>query len=558
MKKRNNAWVFGMVVCLLVTGAFGQMQVGSQGRALDASSQAGSGGYNTRVPSNYMKNTNMSSLNESRGLSGFHGKVSDLSGNFQGRISTDGVSRFMRQSVGVSTLSSPQKLYDPKDTYYVDPSRAVLRTGQILQAEGRGEVPRPGHTNPPSSVMRSKAYVNAMADYAPIMPQQNRLATAGQALTSQETRKISPMRNYVRPDSDLAKKVELDHIIQRGGDSLYGIMHSDDRRDIAKEIREFDEDMPAYNQPIRPLETLQQQGLEAESRFGKPIEGRGELNRESDTTGKGLENRRIVASQTSTWHTRPIENQDSYMELLVALRGRRDAEKRKKAIDSEGKDAEKTKPEEDAPATLTPPGYKKNVELTKDNQIIIHKLSGKSFDVFSQYMNRAKESLGKGLYYQASRQYDLASIAKSQDPMPYIGGCLAYFGAGEWKSSARKLSVALKLFPPLVETRLDLPEFLSNDDIKANFAELESWIEKTGRKPALILLGTYISHNLGDKTKAQKYATMLKEEKSVPPVYHAFADYVLTGKRPAEMLKKNKQKALGNPGAPGGNRGSIQ
>jgi hypothetical protein len=189
-------------------------------------------------------------------------------------------------------------------------------------------------------------------------------------------------------------------------------------------------------------------------------------------------------------------------------------------------------------SALKSPGYKKNIELTKDNQIIIHKLTGKPIDVFSQYMTKAKESLGKGLYYQASRQYDLAAIVKPQNPMPYLGGCLAYFGAGEWESSAKKLASAFKLFPPLMETRIDLPEFLSNDDLKANFAELESWIEKTSKKPMLVLLATYMAHNLGDKPKAQKYATLLKEEKRVHPLFHAFADYVLSGKRPAEMLEK--------------------
>jgi len=156
-------------------------------------------------------------------------------------------------------------------------------------------------------------------------------------------------------------------------------------------------------------------------------------------------------------------------------------------------------------------------------------------------MNYAKDSLNNGLYYQAARQYDLAAIAQSQNPMPQLGGCLAYFGAGEWESSARKLVRGLRLFPPLMETRIDLPQFLSNDDLKANFAELENWIQNTNKKPMLVLLATYIAHNLGNKTKAREYATMLKEEKNAPALFHAFADYVLSGKRPAEMLKKSNQ-----------------
>ena len=549
MKKQNNTWVFGIVFCLLVADASGQMQVGSQGRALDASSLAGSGGYNTQVPSSYMKNTHISSLTESRGLSRFHGNVPTLSSSLRVGVNTSGVDRFIRQSVGVSTLKSPQKLYDPKDTYYIDPLVATLRTGQILQAEARGEVPLPGRPNQPSSRMVDKMYVNAMSDYTPIMPQKNRLAVSGQALTMQETRKSPSLMSYGRPDSDLAKKAELDHIIQRGGDSLYGVMHSDDRRDIAKEIRDFDEDMPAYNQPKRPLDALQEQILEGESQPGEPIKGRGKLDQKPDTAQEGLEGRRIVASQTSRWHSLPGENQDSYLELLVALRGRRRAEQRQEATaleDQSGKD--KPMPDSSIPTPPSPaaarkqPGYKKNIELTKDNQIIIHKLTGKPVDVFSQYMTKAKESLGKGLYYQASRQYDLAAIAKSQNPMPYIGGCLAYFGAGEWESSARKLAAALNLFPPLVETRIDLPQFLSNDDLKANFAELENWIQHTNKKPMLVLLATYIAHNLGDKTKATKYATMLKNQKNAPAVFHALADYVLTGKRPAEMLKEGTRQ----------------
>ena len=550
MKMRSNTWVFGIIVFLLVTGASGQMQVGSQGRALDASSRVGSSGYNTTVPSNYMKNTHISSITESRGLSGFHGNAPTLSHSLRVGNNTSGVSNFIRQSVGVSTLRDQQAIYDPKDTYYIDPLVATLHTGKIVQAESHGTVPLPGRPNIQSTRAIDDMYVNAMSDYTPIMPRENRLAASGQALTTQEIRKILPGMYYERPDSDLAKKVELDHIIQRGGDSLYGVMNSDDRRDIAKEIRDFDKDMPTYNKPKRPLDTLQEEATEDKPRWNEPIEGRLELDPKSNTAPDGLEGRRIVASQTSSWRTVPRENQDSYTDLLVALRGRRNAEKRKEAIDlKNGKDGEgktaKSKSAEGEPAAPPPsvslvkrPGYEKNIELTKDNQIIIHKLTGKAVDVFSQYMNRAKESLSKGLYYQASRQYDLAAIAKPQNPMPYIGGCLAYFGAGEWESSARKLASALKLFPPLVETRIDLPQFLSNDDIKTNFAELENWIQNTNKKPTLVLLATYIAHNIADKTKAQKYATMLKQEKRVPAVFHAFADYVLTGKRPAEMLKK--------------------
>lgn len=552
MKAQSNFFILGFIaaVCLLVSGAFGQMQVGSQGHALDASSLSGSGGYNTRVPSNYLKNTHMSSVTESRGLSGFHGHVPTLSSSLQCGISTGGVDKFIRQSVGVSTLSSPQKLYNPKDTFYIDPMKATLRTGQILQAEGRGVIPRPGHANPQSSRAMDKMYVNAMSEYAPIMPQANKLAMAGQALSAQPIGKpLSAV--YGRPDSDLAKKAELDHIIQRGGDSLYGVMNSGDRRNIAEEIRDFDKDLPAYNQPQHPVDALHEQvpeGSESgKSRFGEPIVARAELTKKSDTTPQGLENRRIVASQTSSWRSLPTENQDSYTDLLVALRGRRNAEKRKETIGLKGKESgekgekeklDMSKPAEGVRPAVKLPGYKKNIELTKDNQIIIHGFTGKSIDVFSQYMNKARESLGNGLYYQAARQYDLAAIAKSQNPMPQLGGCLAYFGAGEWESSARKLAAALNIFPPLVETRLDLPEFLSNDDLKANFAELETWIQNTSKKPTLVLLATYIAHNLGDETAAQKYAAMLKDQNDAPAIFHAFADYVLTGKRPTEMMEK--------------------
>ena len=557
MKVQSIILIFG-VVCLLMTNTFGQIQVGSQGRALDASNLAGSGGYNTRVPSNYLRNTHMSSLTESRGLSGFRGNAPSLSSTLSIGDNTSGVSRFIRQSVGVSTLSSVQKLYDPKDTFYVDPLQATLRTGKILQAEGRGEVPLPGRPNPQSSTARNRMFVNAMADYAPIMPQANRLATSGQALTTRKIRKSPALMNFERPNSAFAKKVELDHIIQRGGDSLYGVLHSEDRRDIAKELRDFDKDMPAYNQPKLPLNEQQEPSGEIDSPLGEPITGREELNKKPEPTQQELENRIIVASQTSNWRNLPRGNQDSYMDLLVALRARRKAEKQEETIDPKEEKDGKGKPVIPKPSMgkspkllpllpeLNLPGYK-NVELTKDNQIIIHKLTGKPVDVFSQYMTKAKESLSRGLYYQASRQYDLATIVRSQNPLPYLGGCLAYFGAGEWESSAKKLTAALKLFPPLMETRIDLPQFLSKNDLKTNFAELEDWIQNTNKSPMLILLGTYMAHNLGDETKAQKYAAMLKKEKNVPPVFHAFADYVLSGKRPAEMIKEGTGKKMPKP-----------
>ncbi len=553
MNKQSNILISGIVVFLLVGGSFGQMQVGTQGRALDASSQAGSGGYNSRVPSSYTKNTHMSSLTESRGLSGFRGHVPTLSSSLRVGDSTNGVSRFIRQSVGVSTLRSPQKLYDPKDTYYIDPLRATLRTGQILKAEGQGTLALPGKPVPRSSSAMDKMYVNAMAEYAPIMPRAGALASSGQALTTREIRPSPGLRSYQRPGSELAKKVELEHVIRRGGDSMYGVLKSGDRRDIAAAIRDFDKDLPAYNQPKRPLDTLQDPMVDDESKRGQPIDGRERLDPKPGAWD-GLEGRRVVASQTNNWRTMPAANQDSYVDLLMMLKQKRDAEQQKKDMGikdptRKNKPASPPLPEDaddiDAALDATPMrrAYKsRNVELTKNNRIIIHKLTGKPVGVFSQYMTLGKESLSKGLYYQAARQYDLATIAKSQNPMPYLGGCLAYFGSGEWESSAKKLTTALKIFPPLVETHIDLPEFLSNDDIKANFAELENAIQAGNEKPTLILLATYISYNLGDKINAQKYATMLKAEKSVPPVYHTLADYVLTGKLPSETAKDKKGK----------------
>ncbi len=129
--------------------------------------------------------------------------------------------------------------------------------------------------------------------------------------------------------------------------------------------------------------------------------------------------------------------------------------------------------------------------------------ASESGDEFNHYMEAAEQYLKEGKFYQASDAYSLASIYKPMDPLSYAGKSHALFGAGEYLSSARLLSFALKIFPAYANVKVDLVEIFGDKKlIDLRIIELAKWATES-KSAELHLLLAYIFYQMDEQTAAE-------------------------------------------------------
>lgn len=129
--------------------------------------------------------------------------------------------------------------------------------------------------------------------------------------------------------------------------------------------------------------------------------------------------------------------------------------------------------------------------------------ASESGDEFNHYMEAAEQYIKEGKFYQASDAYSLASMYKPMDPLSYVGKSHALFGAGEYLSSARLLSFALKLFPAYANIKVDLVEIFGDKRlIEERMVELAKWAAEN-KSGELFMLLAYICYQTDRRTSAE-------------------------------------------------------
>ncbi len=509
--------VVGMA--FLWSSSFAQVQPIGGGQALDASLQVGSGGVNYAVPQNYTPNTGMSSLTQSRGLTAFRGHAPTISNQMNIGMSTDGVDRFTQQSVGVNqAVQGGPGLYAPQDSFYNSPLRTVLRPSDIVQAAYGRRTPIPGGTPVSQNVkLAENLYVDATANFKPVMPNNGGDLMVGSALslprsqggteTAQETRWIQTM--------------ESQQLADRGGRDMFGMVRQRDQANLAQEISDFDkaDEAPGAlnlavqpNEGMKPIEPIDPRmkstdttnplvtppgptSTDLSMRTPTDLQSQGFQAQTLDA--QNLQNQSVLTQGTQQKDLRtglPQTNSDPYFDMLVQFRQRQLMDKNAGAT---GLDNTQTPSPTPAPGAIgqTPapaegqaqdaaaPGQQnlhpmdealiqriktavplqgrpQTVELTTNNEIIIHKFAGEADDTFNRYMRRAESAMKAKRFYEAARQYSLAAAARPTNPMAHLGVCVSNFAANEWLTSAQGLQRAMELFPPLMETKLDLNQMI--------------------------------------------------------------------------------------------------
>lgn len=552
--EKNNSRVFGVEAKLLVVGliflslstvASGQVyQVdrGNSGRRMDASTMVGSGGRNTLsgVNSRYnlgQKKTELMMENRTTGLSGFHGKTGYYAPDqLNLSLPSSRLDTFQRQSVGVQdVLRGGVYKMNP----YFSRSSTTLSPRSIAIQESTRQAVLPGQgMTTPAQTATQKLYRSATQEYQPLMPNEPINALLGNALGVQPG-------NSSRRSSQYARRVERRQVASRGGENLFAMPHLQDRTNLAQELSEYSEDQLPGSLLIQPLG--QALDKRVDSRVVKPMESgykpesiAEKLRGQKDAAGKGTEKNLLLPSAAIHKSVVPKANQDAFLDLLVRMKQKKLTDQTLDDGDQPDRDEQHQKP---AAVTAQPgstvPGGANG--FTAGNRVVLHRLAGESGDLFNRYMTRAKKELDAGRFYEASQYYELASVSRPTNPLARLGGSLAKFAAEEWYNSARNLQHALELFPPLMETKLDLTKLMPAGNLSERLDALELWVTKVHDKPSLVFLAAFMQHNAGHDKLARKHAENLKKSEYASPLLKMYADYILTGKLPTE-LQRNKDE----------------
>jgi len=490
---------------------------------LDANYRVGSGGYNAPVTQQRI-DSQLYVTGQVSGLSSFRGRVGYAAENeLRLDLPSAGLSDFRRQSVGLPDVTGGNPLvpapYFERTRTILDADR--LRTGQAI----------PG-SNAPSQLMlqpsaQRRLYEQATTGYEPLLE----AAAPGRLLAV-------PGAGQWVPDGGTGAE-------PLGADTVFGIARREDRQRLVQELLEMRQD--------RRIDESAEQGQEGEGdeRIRSEIDARiteiKPVPLPPQAAGQPDEPAPGTAEQGLPGLGEPFEQaeepppaQDVYLELLYGLRRqRRGADRQADTVAEEGPAGP---PDGQAPAILTeplPPRPRRGgaVELLPGGGVVLHGLAGGSPDRFNRYMTAGQEKLKAGRYYQAAEQYELAMTLDAANPLARVGMGLALFAAGEPLSAAMNLRRALQLLPPMMEIRLDLPALLDAEVIERRTAELDARLAEPKPRDELLLrfLATVIHRDLGHQDKAREHAERLRDIAGGDKLMAAFAQFILTGKRPGEQ-----------------------
>jgi hypothetical protein len=233
-------------------------------------------------------------------------------------------------------------------------------------------------------------------------------------------------------------------------------------------------------------------------------------------------------------------NQDVFLEMLMKMRQVREQKP------AAGPSSAPAQPDGTAPGlavgmapgtALTATGGPRTlVEIGKDRALVIHGLAGQSKDLFNLNMARAGAEMKSRRYYDAANTYETAGLVDPRNPLAHVGMGLSLLGAGESLSAAYQLSQAVSLFPPLMETRIDLPGMVDQKVIDAHLDRLDARIAAADpeSKRMLQFLAAFLYRNSNRPDQAKTYAEQLLTTSKNNAVLRAYADLILTGKTPGE------------------------
>ena len=478
------------VIAVLAGVAAGQVRQLRYGGALDANYLIGSGGVNSVRQANRAIDGNLYVTGQVTGGFQFRADVGYVGPDqFRMDVPSAGLGDFVRGSAGLDRILSG-RMYGPST--FFSPERTVVGTSAIASG-----LTLPGTSAPlpdyvPAQTARPAGDYTVEA-YKPVA------GSLGERL------RVNPLVGPLEPPSvpsgrDLLAELS---VVRPTASALFGVIS---QRDGQRLVEELGEQQAA--EPIEPIEPMGQTGLPQQPA----------LPGQEEPTAPQL-------SQTE---------EDVLLELLLeaqrmaAEEARKGAAERAGLVRPKGPPAEETEPAEgpEQPASLAEERSKQALEDARE-RLMLHELTAKSRDMYNRNMSAAKKALAEGRHYRAATHYELAVILNRTDPRAYVGRAAALFAADEPRSSAVQLRDAMKRFPVLKRTSLNLDALLGKRLVDRQLTQLEKRIAE-GREDSLVFLAAFVWAGRGQTQEALAHARALKKL-TRDEVYRAYADYLLSG-----------------------------
>jgi len=492
----RKAWLLWVVTAVLSfqQAAWSQVTQLPVGQSLDANPQMGSGGYNTVVGGYGGVNPQLVVTGQVSGLAYFHGTTLIAANQLRIVPPSATFDTFLRQSVGVGQALNygayaTVPFYSPAQTIYDVPGARINVT--------------PSTNTVPISAAGAEAIQRAYME------------------AQQQYQLLLPVNNPTNVQQATPRQVELrvDLISKPGAAAVFGIPEQSRREALARELQEAG-NLSEQLRQANPNQLDQRYDPAQRAENGPPIGGQQTLG--------GSQQQDLAASTRGGTRNIPQVNQDIYIDLLMAMREQRE---------------EKQPPIAGQPRVKRPVRPGEAIVETKDNQVVLHGLAGRSNDMFNQFMSQGQAGLKVGKYYEAARNFEQAGIINTTNPMARVGQGVALLGAGEYYTAGAQFRRAMEIFPPLMETHLDLAAMMSKDDLAKRVEDVTKRAsEDDPGNTLLVFLAAYLNYNQsvdypkqGYDTLAKQFAKKLETRVDAAPVMRAFAVYVQTGKIPKAL-----------------------
>lgn len=482
------------VIAVLAGVAAGQVRQLRYGRALDANYLIGSGGYNSVRQANRAIDGNLYVTGQVTGGFQFRADVGYVGPDqFRLDVPSAALGDFVRGSAGLDRILSG-RMYGP--SMYFSPERTVVGTSAIA-----GGFTLPGTSAP-------------LPDYIPAQaarPLRDSTVEAYKPVAGSlgERLRINPLVGPLEPLSVPSSRdllAELS-VVRPTASALFGVVSRRDGQRLAEELGEQQaaEGQRQAGEPVEPIEPMGQTGFPQQ-----PL-----LPGQEEPPAPQL----------------PQTGQDVLLELLLEAQQMAAEEARRKA-------AERVKPKEppadeteqaggpEQPASLAEERSKQALEDARE-RLMLRELTARSRDMYNRNMSAAKKALADGRHYRAATHYELAIILNRTDPRAYVGRAAALFAADEPRSSAVQFRDAMKRFPVLKRTSLNLDGLLGKRLVDRQLTRLEKRIAE-GREASLVYLAAFVWAGRGQTQEALAHARALKKL-TRDEVYRAYADYLLSG-----------------------------
>lgn len=522
----------------LLTAALASAQVAplQTGQALDANYQIGSGGYNSAGGNVGGVNSQLYVTGQVTGLAGFRGRVPySPPGTLEVNVPSNTFSPFIGQSVSAASVLR-ETTYRPSP--YFSTANIVTST-HTLGADQGMYIQR--YVEPATA---QNLYTQATTDYQSVLVLPPAVAIRAIPVVRPIEQQIVPVTSGTSGITNATEIIPTTPTFHPGASLFLSAPTLQTQEEITKELAEYDKRVnlrvenavdTRVDASVTPTPTPGAQKPEVTP--GGPIPT-GAPQQPVPSPVPGTEKNKLPSLPTAS------TNQDAFLDLLVNLQQRKNA-----TIPT----APEITPAPTAGATSQPAGTqepyygpkatrprtgKNIIEIGKDRSIIVHALAGENPDLFNTHMTLGQKRLKAGKYYDAAGEFSVALTVNSTNPMAYMGLALATFAAGEPLSASLQLQHGLEVFPPMMETRLDIADMMDVKTFDAQLALLDKRIKDQPNSVSLTCLAMFLHYSARQDDKAKDYAASLRKIAKDDKLMTSYADFVLTGKRPAEMVPK--------------------